>query len=185
MIVKMTKIFTIGKFEEEEKWINEMAAKGLNLIDTNGFTYTFQEGTPGEYTYRMEFLAKLPTHYESVKYLQFLEETGVEHVISFMRWVYLRKKKSDGEFVLYSDLKSKLNHYQRICLFGMIISFIPTIQIITNFMNLFISNKDYIDHTVHIFLIILMILLLAFIQLQMIPVYKAILKLKREIKIHE
>lgn len=185
MIVKITKIFTIGAFEKEEKWLNEMAAKGLNLIHTNGITYTFQEGIPGEYTYRLELLAKLPTHLESVKYLQFLEETGVEPVISHVRWVYLRKKKSDGEFILYSDLKSKLHHYHRIGRFGMIISLIPAIQIITNFINLFLSNRDYIDHTVHIFLIILMILLLALIQFQMIPVYKVILKLKRDIKIHE
>lgn len=36
-------------FEKEEKWINNIAAKGLNFIDYSFSRYLFEEGTPGEY----------------------------------------------------------------------------------------------------------------------------------------
>jgi len=108
------KIFTIGAFEQEEKWLNEMAAKGMLLTDVGFCRYVFEEGTPGKYIYRLEMLENTPTHPESVAYIKFVEETGAEQVGSIMRWVYFRKKAVDGPFDLYSDLGSKLKHYRRI-----------------------------------------------------------------------
>lgn len=106
--------FSIGAFEKEEKWLNEMSAKGLNLIAASGMRYEFEEGGRGEYVYRLELLPYLPAHPESAAYLKFLEETGVEHIASFHRWVYLRKKAGDGPFEVYSDLDSRIAHYERI-----------------------------------------------------------------------
>lgn len=106
--------FTIGGYEKEEKWLNSMSAKGLQLVSTNGIRYVFEEGGRGEYVYRLELLEHLPSHPESVMYLRFLEETGVEHVSSFHRWVYLRKKAGAGAFEVYSDIDSKLAHHRRI-----------------------------------------------------------------------
>lgn len=90
-------------YENEEKWLNEMSAKGLQLESYTWCKYVFADGVPGEYIYRLELLENLATHPESIKYIQFLEENNVEHVASYMRWVYLRKKASDGEFQVYSD----------------------------------------------------------------------------------
>ena len=33
---------------------------------------------------------------------------------SYLNWIYLRKKKEDGEFELFSDLQSRIDHLSRI-----------------------------------------------------------------------
>ncbi|MHB1000346.1 MAG: DUF2812 domain-containing protein [Armatimonadota bacterium] len=109
---KILKLFL--DFEKEEKWLNEMSAKGLQFISYCFPRYIFEEGKPGEYTYRLELMDNLPSHIESRKYINFLEDTGVECVDTFWRWVYFRKKTADGPFDLFSDLSSKIKHYQRI-----------------------------------------------------------------------
>jgi hypothetical protein len=109
---KVRKLFV--DFEKEEKWINDMAAKGLNFTNYSIGKYSFQEGKPGEYIYRLELLKELPTHAESQSYIKFMEETGVECMDTYMRWVFFRKKAEDGEFDLYSDFDSRIKHYERI-----------------------------------------------------------------------
>jgi hypothetical protein len=109
---KVTKLFV--NFEKEEKWLNDMASKGLNLIDYSFGRYLFEEGKPGEYIYRLELLNELPSHAESQAYIKFMEETGVECVATYMRWVFFRKKAEEGAFDLYTDCASRIKHYKRI-----------------------------------------------------------------------
>ena len=125
------KRFSIGGFEKEEKWLNEMSAKGMQLVSVGFCKYEFEQGTPSEYVYRLEFLDRLPLNAESVAYLKFMEETGVEHIASYMRWVYFRKKATDGPFELFSEISSKIKHYKRINhLLNVLIVFELTIAII-------------------------------------------------------
>ena len=104
-------------FEKEEKWLNDMSAKGMSLIDYSWCKYGFTETENNEYTYRIEFLENLPTHEKSIAYINFLEESGVEYVASYLHWVYFRKKSSEGAFDIYSDIESKIKHYKRINVF--------------------------------------------------------------------
>lgn len=108
------KFFWLWQFEEEEKWLNKMAAKGLCLVAVGWCRYEFEECEPGEYGIKLEMLEHMPTHPDSVKYLNFLEETGAEQIDSYLRWVYFRKKKVDGEFELFSDNASRIQHFTRI-----------------------------------------------------------------------
>lgn len=101
-------------YEKEENWINKMAAKGMNLDNYSWMKYTFAEGEPGEYIYRMELLENKADHPESQSYIRFLEDNGVEHVASYIRWIYLRKNAKDGEFDIYTDIESKIRHYSRV-----------------------------------------------------------------------
>lgn len=108
------KLFFAWQHEEEEKWLNEMSAQGFQLMSVGLCKYIFEEGECGEYIYRLELLEQIPSHYESIKYIRFLEETGVEHIGSWYKWIYVRKKVSDGGFEVYSDLQSKIKHFNRI-----------------------------------------------------------------------
>lgn len=111
----MHKWYWAWDFEKQEKWLNEMSAKGLQLIGV-GFCckYVFEEGTPGEYNYHIELLKKNPSHPESIVYIHFIEDTGIEHIGAADKWVYFRKKTSDGMFDLFSDLDSRISHLKRI-----------------------------------------------------------------------
>ena len=93
-----------SNYEKEEAWLNEMAASGWHCVDYLFGRYTFEKGEPGEYIYRIQLLEYYTNHAESVTYLGFLEDTGVEVIASHIRWVYLRKKAIEGPFELFSDL---------------------------------------------------------------------------------
>lgn len=73
-----------------------------------------EDAPRGEYVYRIELLEKPVKHPESQNYITFMEETGVEMVASYDRWVYFRKKAVSGGFNIYSDIESKIKHYKRI-----------------------------------------------------------------------
>lgn len=101
-------------FDKEEKWLNEMAAKGLCLISVGFCKYEFEDCEPGEYRICMQLLDKVPSHPESQKYIEFLEATGAEQVGAYTRWVYFRKKSIDGEFALFSDNASRIKYFSRV-----------------------------------------------------------------------
>ena len=92
------KWFWVWDFDKEEQWLNEMAAKGLALVGTGFCRYDFEECVPGEYQVRLELLENQLQDAESQQYIRFLEETGVEQVGNYFRWVYFRKKTADGAF---------------------------------------------------------------------------------------
>lgn len=108
------KLFFVWDFDKEEKWLNEMAAKGLALVSVGFCKYEFEDCIPGEYKICLQLLDKMPSHPESRKYIEFMEETGAEHAGSFTRWVYFRKKASEGDFSLFSDHASKMKYLSSI-----------------------------------------------------------------------
>lgn len=111
---KIHKLYMAWEYAEEERWLNEMAAKGLHLTGLSFGSYTFTEGDPGSHIYRLEMLPHLPTHPESVAYIRFMEETGAEMVDSLKSWVVFRRPASEGPFDLFSDLDSRITHLTRI-----------------------------------------------------------------------
>lgn len=114
MKTTVRKFFFAWDFDKEEKWLNDMAAQGKALTGVGFCKYTFEDCEPGEYTVRLELLENHTAHEKSVQYLDFLRETGAEYVGNYFRWVYLRKRCSNGEFELYSDNASRVKHLNRI-----------------------------------------------------------------------
>ena len=43
-----------------------------------------------------------------------MEETGAQYIGRVFQWIFFRKKTADGEFDIFSDLDSKINHLDRI-----------------------------------------------------------------------
>ena len=119
--------------QKEEKSLNEMSAKGLALTNYSWMHYTFEDSAPGEYTYRIELLDDEVNKPKSQTYLDFLKQSGVECVTSYMRWVYLRKKSSDGPFEVYSDNSSRLAYYRRVSNFylslGLVLAALAILQL--------------------------------------------------------
>lgn len=104
-------------YEKEERWLNDMCSKGYALTRYTWCRYEFEECEPGAYIYRLEMLESLPGTQESINYLNFLKEAGIEHISSYIRWVFLRKRSSDGPFDLFTDAESKIKHHMRIATF--------------------------------------------------------------------
>ncbi len=111
------KLFWAWDFEKEEQWLNDMASKGLHLVEVGLLRYTFEEGEPNEYEIRFQLLNGLPSTAENKDYINFVEETGAEYVGSVIRWVYFRKKRANGRFELLSDRASRIKQLNMILLF--------------------------------------------------------------------
>lgn len=190
------KVFTIGQFEKAENWLNEMSMKGMQLINVGFCKYVFEDGPKGQYEYRLELLKHYPSHPESMSYIRFLEEFGIEKIGTFLYWGYFRKKVTDEPFNLFSDIDSKIKHYRRIIGLSNIISillFCYSVIMLSEAWNQFSTYKFWIDQgfsctPYHIPLINTGVssLILAIIPpLIVLPVHKTLNLLKIEQKISE
>ena len=176
-------------YEKEEQWLNQMSARGLALTDYSWCRYVFEDAPNGKYIYRIEMLNDMPTHPESMAYLRFLEENGVEFVASYMRWIYLRKPAADGPFDIYTDIDSKIKHYQRINRFMSTMMFIEfgaaaanlPIGIVNLIIDEQLGNFSYGNLIIGSVVLALGILFLALGA----PLRKKIKKLRQEKAIHE
>ena len=117
MRLTIHKCFFVWDFDKEEQWLNEMAAKGLALVSVGFCKYEFEDCVPGEYRVCLQLLDKLPRQPEKQKYIEFMEETGAEHVGSFTRWIYFRKKAAEGSFEVFSDNASRVKYLTNITSF--------------------------------------------------------------------
>lgn len=98
--------------DAEAKWLNEMADQGYAMTGYFAGFYTFEKCEPGEYSYQIDLGDRFGT--VSPDYKAFMEDTGAEIVQSWGNWIYLRKKRSEGEFQLYTDVESMIEHYSKI-----------------------------------------------------------------------
>lgn len=98
--------------DKETVWLNEMAEKGYAMTGFFAGFYRFEECEPGQYVYQIDFGDKFFSL--SNDYREFMEEAGVEIVQTWGYWIILRKLASEGEFQLYTDVDSNIEHYTKI-----------------------------------------------------------------------
>lgn len=98
--------------DTEQDWIKKMSLKGWALEGYFLGVYTFVPCKPGEYIYQIDLLDNWSGDKED--FAAFMEDSGVEVIAQWYRWVFLRKKSSDGPFEMYTDSESKIKQYKRI-----------------------------------------------------------------------
>ena len=108
----MTKFRLYLNKDKETTWLNEMAANGHALKGFFAGFYTFESCEPGEYVYQIDFGTKL--YAVSDDYREFMAENNIEIVCLWGYWIILRKRANEGEFVLYTDVDSNIEHYTKI-----------------------------------------------------------------------
>lgn len=113
-----------------------MAAKGLCLVSVGFCRYEFEDCEPGEYKICMQMLDKMPRNPESQKYIEFLEGTGAEHIGSFTRWAYFRRKAAEGDFELFSDNDSRIKYLTRVIGF---VALITVLNLLIGAENIFMA----------------------------------------------
>ena len=108
----MTKFRLYFDKDKETTWINEMAAQGYALTGYCMGFYKFEESEPGKYTYQIDFGDKMFAVDEN--YRECRTENNIEIVSLWGYWIILRKLACDGEFELYTDVDSSIEHYTKI-----------------------------------------------------------------------
>lgn len=104
--------------DSETDWINKMSQKGYAFKKFFLGFYTFEECEPGEYIYQIDLLQNWNGDKE--EFTSFMEDSGVEVISQWYRWVFICKKASDGPFEMYTDVESKVGQYSRIKKFFMV-----------------------------------------------------------------
>lgn len=121
----MTKFRLYYDKDKETTWINEMAAQGYALTGYCMGFYKFEECEPGKYTYQIDFGDKMFS--VDNNYREFMAENNIEIVSLWGYWIILRKLASDGEFELYTDVDSSIEHYTKILKMFKIVTIIELI----------------------------------------------------------
>ena len=98
--------------DKETAWLNDMAAQGYAMTGYFPCFYRFEKCEPGKYTYQIDFGDKMFAVDDN--YREFMAENNVEIVCLWGYWIMLRKLTADGEFELYTDVDSSIEHYTKI-----------------------------------------------------------------------
>lgn len=168
--------------DKEEKWLNDMASQGWALTNFFLCVYTFEKCEEGEYTYRIDLMDDVASTQKSRDYIKFVEDTGAEYVDSWFRWVFFRKKTIYGEFVLYTDIDSKIKNYKSIRNMFAVVSMLELLIFINLIFNFFEHEEFY---TSSLFFIGLIFMLFAILASAAIKTNMKISKLVREKSIKE
>lgn len=134
------KLLFIWDWDEEERWLNDMAAQGWHFVKyTFPFRYTFEQGEPSAYQYQLQALEHKVSSKESQDYIAFLRDMDIELVDTYLFWAYFRKPNDGQPFQLFSDTDSKLRHMRRFAL-------IPLISLIILCVNLMLGAPTLIAY---------------------------------------
>ncbi|MFP4457762.1 MAG: DUF2812 domain-containing protein [Clostridia bacterium] len=180
MRIVKRKVFFAWNFEQEEQWLNQMSKEGLQLISVGFCKYVFEKDKNKKYTYKVELLDNLPSNPKSQDYIEFLEETGIEHIGSYIRWIYLRKDASKGEIELFSDNSSRIKHYKKVIFLLMAISPLMIVNLF-NLYNFYTRTSSPLLMGILAFNIIISTLM----GVGILKLYKAIKDLKKDSSIWE
>ena len=121
--------------DKETRWLNDMSDQGWAM---NGFFagfYRFEPCEKGKYTYQIDF----GNEFFSVSddYREFMSDSDIEIIQSWGFWVFLRKLSSEGEFQLYTDVDSQIEHYKKI---RNMFKAVTVIELICLFIELFSAS---------------------------------------------
>lgn len=98
--------------DKETVWLNDMAQDGWSLTGFFAGFYHFEPCEKGIYQYQVDFTDQFFSI--SNNYREFMQEMGIQIVANWGFWTFLRKPASEGEFQLYTDVSSTIEHYKKI-----------------------------------------------------------------------
>jgi len=98
--------------DTEQDWLMKMSKEGWAFSKFVLGVYTFVPCEPGQYIYQIDLLDNWVG--DKKDFAEFMEDSGIEVVSQWYRWVFLRKKAAEGPFDLYTDTESKIAQYSRV-----------------------------------------------------------------------
>lgn len=132
----MTKFRLLFDKDKETEWLNSMAQDGWAMTGFLGGFYYFDPCEKGAYSYQVDFTDRFFS--VSTGYRKFMQEMDIEIVANWGFWTVLRKPASEGEFQLYTDVDSQIEHYTKI---RRMFKVVAIIEIICLFLQLWNAVK--------------------------------------------
>lgn len=122
MIRVFNKWFWSWNLEKGEKWLRKKSEEGFQLYKVSLGRYYFKEEKSKKYKYEIQLLSIFNINNENEKYIEFLDEMGVELVDRLWMWGYFRKLDNEDSFEIFSDIDSKMKNLVKLrflCLFAL------------------------------------------------------------------
>lgn len=110
--MKKFKIFF--RFENEEKWLEDMASQGWRLF-RKSFFYHFKKAAPENKTIRIDY-REFNSAKDFLDYKTLFEDSGWEHIAGTKSsgTQYFLRKNDDGADDIFSDTLSRAGRYKRL-----------------------------------------------------------------------
>ena len=169
--IRKIKLFWAWQDNEREEWLRNMSLAGQHLesISSPGMIFNFTKGEPIEYNYQLDF--RLDKNIKMSDYVEFIQDTGWEHIDSYAGWQYFRKPTSSNQTdVIFTDTQSKVKKYKR--LLAILSLFYP------GFLVVFLVNLEKYPDWFAAILVSVFVLLATFISTSIIGVALRIKKLQ-------
>ncbi|MEK4059949.1 MULTISPECIES: DUF2812 domain-containing protein [unclassified Paenibacillus] len=113
----MKKWMFFTNFEKEEKWLNEMAKQGYQIIKKSFYSnmYEFKTIEPENSIIKIDY-RKFNKIEEYKNYLTLFEDSGWEHLAGTKKsgYQYFKKVDISGSDDIFSDVASKAGRYKRL-----------------------------------------------------------------------
>lgn len=133
-----------GLLKTQENWLNRMSQQGWHLVGTGKLMYEFEPCQPGQYQYKVEYIAPYSKH-SAQSYARLLEDYGYRvfyknmnlnwsvgkvqarpwaekggrlatNATTFGRELLLVEKEADGTpFELHTTLEDQQRYFQHMC----------------------------------------------------------------------
>ncbi len=149
--------FTLTEYEQEEKWLREMANKGWMLKKVLLFGYQFEKAEPQDIVFKLDFQStKVDPDDE---YMRMLEDYGWTYLASKNNYRYLYKVASgdDDQNEIYTDNASKLAMLKRIFRIRILpIMCIFLCCVIPNFIR--VINRDFDSIVMDVIWVIMLVM---------------------------
>jgi hypothetical protein len=171
------KLFFAWQDQEEQHWLEHMAAEGWLLNGYFFLLYEFTYSEPREYVYRIDY--KLTSDKDLDEYTEIFAQGGWEHVCSFSGWQYFRIPKEEYSTDIYTDAASRIEVLKRRLALAFIIA-------LPSFIFLFIIRPYQITSYGSVFQIFLgllsifMLIVLILLGIMIFKLYQHIRKLENE-----
>jgi len=165
---------------KEEAFLEDMAAKGYELIKVGLGKYTFEETQPKKVRYQLDF--KGLTKMTEREYLQIYEDAGWDNKHRLGGWYYFSMEYEGDrpDISIFNDNKSRLEKYRRIILFLLITGFPLYYNIIILFPTL--DQTEFVFPKFYFFFRIIATILVALHAAAMIKIAMVIIKERKNIR---
>ena len=168
------KVIFAWQDEKEEKWLEEMAAKGWHLASVAPYVYYFHRGEPKCSVYRMDYKHTFDKDY--AEYTNIFRDSNWELVATMSNWHYYRiDPQNEQQPEIFNSSRAKAQKYRRL-LTGLV-PFLPIYIVLLNpAKNLFHHDEGVIStfEVVLGILWILIILLFVFATIRLLIKIKAL-----------
>lgn len=152
---KITKLFFAWQDENEQTWLEQMAAHGWILEEVGFIRYTFRKEKPRHINYRLDYQELKESELQS--YLELFADAGWEYIGRLNNWFYFASSGPDTREI-YTDVHSKIQRYKRV-LRSLIFACIP-ISYLLIFFPRFTGQATFSD--ILLFMVFLMALMVVF-----------------------